>query len=59
MTFRYPIEVAKELIEDVSTLSSNAMELHGVGLIEKLFDIACTLTDVLAYVPLGGVDILQ
>ena len=51
MTFRYPIEVAKDLIQDISKMSLDAMEVHGVGLIEKIFDIACTLTDVIACVP--------
>ena len=27
------------------------MEVHGIGLVEKLFDIACTLTDVMSCVP--------
>ncbi|KAJ9604700.1 hypothetical protein H2200_010814 [Cladophialophora chaetospira] len=52
MTFRYPIEVAKDLVQDISKLSLDAMEVHGIGLIEKLFDIACTVTDVIACVPL-------
>lgn len=52
MTFQYPIEIAKDLIRDINALSQESMEVHGVGLIEKLFDIACTLTDVIACVPL-------
>ncbi|KIW92736.1 uncharacterized protein Z519_06584 [Cladophialophora bantiana CBS 173.52] len=52
MTFKYPIEVARDLIEHISDISLDAMEVHGVGLIEKLFDIACTLTDVISCVPL-------
>lgn len=27
------------------------MEVHGIGLIEKLFDVACTLTDVMSVIP--------
>lgn len=52
MTFKYPIEVARDLLQDISNLSLYSMEVHGVGLIEKLFDVACTLTDVIACVPL-------
>lgn len=52
MTFKYPIEVVRDLLQDIHNLSSDAMEVHGVGLIEKLFDIACTLTDVISCVPL-------
>ena len=51
MTFRYPIEVVNDLVQDIQDLSLNAMEVHGIGLIEKLFDIACTLTDVISCVP--------
>jgi hypothetical protein len=52
MTFQYPIEIARDLIRDITSLSQDSMEVHGVGLIEKLFDVACTLTDVIACVPL-------
>lgn len=52
MTFTYPIEVARDLIQDIQSLSLDSMEVHGIGLIEKLFDIACTLTDVIFCVPL-------
>lgn len=52
MTFQYPIEIARDLIRDINSLTQDSMEVHGVGLIEKLFDIACTLTDVIACVPL-------
>lgn len=52
MTFQYPTEVARDLLQDISTLSLHSMEVHGVGLIEKLFDVACTLTDIIACVPL-------
>lgn len=53
LSFTYPIEVAKELVFDIENLSLASMEVHGVGLIEKLFDIACTLMDVMTCVPLG------
>ncbi|KAL8723921.1 MAG: hypothetical protein Q9181_007082 [Wetmoreana brouardii] len=52
MTFGYPIEIAKDLVAVTSQLSWQSMEVHGVGLIEKLFDVACTLIDVISYVPL-------
>lgn len=52
MTFKFPIEVARDLLKDISNISLLSMEVHGVGLIEKLFDIACTLTDVIACVPI-------
>ncbi|KAL9627481.1 MAG: hypothetical protein Q9164_007595, partial [Protoblastenia rupestris] len=54
MTFKYPIEIAKDLMADVSMLPQHALEVHGIGLIEKLFDVACTVTDVIACVPLDS-----
>lgn len=54
MTFTYPIEIARDLVRDVQGFSQHSMEVHGIGLIEKLFDIACTLTDVIACVPLDN-----
>ncbi|KAL8717523.1 MAG: hypothetical protein Q9225_005241 [Loekoesia sp. 1 TL-2023] len=52
MTFTYPIEIAKDLVAVTSQFSQRSMEVHGVGLIEKLFDVACTLIDVMSCVPL-------
>ena len=52
MRFTYPIEIAKDLVHVVSAVSQQALEVHGIGLIEKLFDIACTLVDVMCCVPL-------
>ncbi|KAL9019995.1 MAG: hypothetical protein Q9185_002734 [Variospora sp. 1 TL-2023] len=51
-TFTYPIEIAKDLVAATSQLSQRSMEVHGIGLIEKLFDVACTLIDVMSCVPL-------
>jgi hypothetical protein len=59
MTFKYPIEVARDLLQDISSISLYSMEVHGVGLIEKLFDVACTLTDVIACVPLESATTLN
>ncbi|KAK5111124.1 hypothetical protein LTR62_005323 [Meristemomyces frigidus] len=51
MSFKFPIEIARDLVAATSHFSQQAMEVHGIGLIEKLFDVACTLTDVMACVP--------
>ncbi|KAK0346495.1 hypothetical protein LTR91_014767 [Friedmanniomyces endolithicus] len=52
MSFKFPIEVAHDLVASTGHFSQQAMEVHGIGLIEKLFDVACTLTDVMSCVPL-------
>ncbi|KAI9880714.1 MAG: hypothetical protein M1830_000997 [Pleopsidium flavum] len=51
MTFKYPIEISRDLVAVTGNLSQQSMEVHGIGLIEKLFDVACTLTDVMSCVP--------
>lgn len=48
LTFKYPIEIARDLLTISHQFSQQALEIHGVGLVEKLFDIACCLTDVVA-----------
>ncbi|KAK6077249.1 hypothetical protein SCUP234_00925 [Seiridium cupressi] len=52
-TYHYPLEVAKDLALSTRDLELEAMSVHGVGLTEKLFDIACVVVNVLARVPLG------
>lgn len=52
LTYRYPIDVAKDLMLSTRDLSSSAFKVHGVGLTEKLYDIAAALVDVLARIPL-------
>jgi hypothetical protein len=67
MTFQYPVEISRDLITTTSGFSHQSMEVHGVGLVrlflpplststntrqvEKLFDVACSLTDVLSLLP--------
>lgn len=51
MSFKYPIEISRDLIAQSSGFSQGSMEIHGIGLVEKLFDVACTLTDVMSCVP--------
>jgi hypothetical protein len=52
VTFRYPIEVAKDLMLSTRDLPASAFKVHGVGMTEKLFDIASALVDVLARIPI-------
>ncbi len=51
MTFSYPVEISRDLITMTSGFSKQSMEVHGIGLVEKLFDVACSLTDVLSLLP--------
>lgn len=52
-TYHFPLEVAKDLALSTRDLELGAMSVHGVGLTEKLFDIACVVVNVLARVPVG------
>lgn len=37
MTFKYPIEIARDLARDISILSLQSMEVHGIGLVRPKF----------------------
>jgi hypothetical protein len=50
-SYSYPLEVAKILVLSTRDLPTESMSIHGIGLTEKLFDIACAVVDVLARVP--------
>ncbi|KAI4664683.1 uncharacterized protein J4E79_002981 [Alternaria viburni] len=51
LTFRYPILVGKDLTILSMKLPVQSLQIHGVGMTEKVFDIACALADVLHFVP--------
>lgn len=51
MSFQYPVDISRDLVSMTSQFSQHSMEVHGIGLIEKLFDVACSLTDVLSLLP--------
>lgn len=53
LTYLYPLEVAREATLSTRDLPVPSLAVHGVGLTEKLFDIACALVDVLARIPLA------
>lgn len=37
MTFRFPIEIAKDLVEVTRQFSKQSMEIHGIGLVSISF----------------------
>lgn len=51
MTFQYPFEIARDLVSMTSQFSQQSMEVHGVGLASKLFEVAYSLTNVLPLLP--------
>ncbi|KAL2158093.1 hypothetical protein VTH06DRAFT_4661 [Thermothelomyces fergusii] len=51
MTFHYPVELGEELAAVVRAVSVESIRVHGVGISEKIFDVACAMVDVLSRVP--------
>lgn len=51
LTFRYPLKIAQDLAISTWKLPLHSMQMHGIGLTEKVFDIACTLIDVISCIP--------
>ncbi|KAJ2980411.1 hypothetical protein NQ176_g2662 [Zarea fungicola] len=50
-TYRYPLEIGKELMLSTRDLPIGSMHVHGIGLTEKLFDIGSAVVDVFARIP--------
>ncbi|KAF2024174.1 hypothetical protein EK21DRAFT_118045 [Setomelanomma holmii] len=50
LTCLNPILIAKELVAATMTLPVTSLQIHGIGMTEKVFDIACALADVLPFV---------
>ncbi|KAK3304168.1 uncharacterized protein B0T15DRAFT_231918 [Chaetomium strumarium] len=50
LAFHYPVEVGDELVGVLRTMSLESMRVHGVGINEKIFDVACAMADVLSRV---------
>jgi hypothetical protein len=49
-TFHYPVEVGEQLVGVVQGMSLESIWIHGVGINEKIFDVACAMVDVLSRV---------
>jgi hypothetical protein len=47
MTFRYPLKIAHSLLNVISSLPTTSIEVHGMGIFEKIFEIGNTMLDVM------------
>jgi len=47
MSFHYPVTIARDVVVVARKLDVKAFEANGVGILEKVFDIGCSLADVL------------
>ncbi|EAA32542.1 hypothetical protein GE21DRAFT_5534 [Neurospora crassa] len=52
LTYHHPLSIAHQLVQVTKSLPLESIRVHGVGLTEKVFDVACAMVDVLAKVPL-------
>lgn len=51
MSFQYPVTIARDMVLVSQLLPPKAFEANGVGILEKFFDVGCSLADVLLLHP--------
>ena len=51
MSFQYPVTIARDVVLVSRLLPPKAFEANGIGILEKVFDIGCSLADVLLLHP--------
>ncbi|GAB0137928.1 hypothetical protein EsDP_00006179 [Epichloe bromicola] len=51
MSFQFPVSVARNVVVATSLLPGEALGANGVGILEKIFDVGCSLADVLSVNP--------
>jgi len=47
MTFSYPMKIAESLLGVISSLPEKSIEVHGMGIMEKIFEIGNSMLDVM------------
>lgn len=53
MSLHYPASIAREIVLVSQLVPTQAFEANGIGILEKVFDVGCSLADLLTLVPLG------
>lgn len=51
MSFYYPITIARDVVLISKLLPLNSFEANGIGILEKVFDVGCSLADILLVYP--------
>ena len=51
MSLHSPVSVARNVVLTTSHLPVKALDANGVGILEKIFDVGCSLADVLSLEP--------
>ncbi|KAJ4152489.1 hypothetical protein NW754_004285 [Fusarium falciforme] len=54
MSLHYPITIARGIVLASQLVSTQAFEANGIGILEKVFEVACSLADLLSLVPVGS-----
>lgn len=47
LRFSFPIQISQDLLKITNRMSSETLEVHGIGICEKVFEVASTLVDVM------------
>lgn len=50
LSLAFPIRLSHQLQHCLSTKPREAVEIHGTGILDKIFEITCTVADLLRYV---------
>ncbi|TVY27190.1 putative sucrose utilization protein [Lachnellula hyalina] len=63
MTFCYPLKIAYSLLSIISSLPTTSIEVHGMGIFEKIFEIGNTMLDITqtcgSTIPSGSYGVVQ
>ncbi|TID24294.1 hypothetical protein E2P81_ATG02595 [Venturia nashicola] len=56
LSLLFPVRLSQQLRLQVTSMSREAIEIHGSGIVQKLFEITDTIADVLINIPAGNVE---
>ncbi|CAH0054978.1 unnamed protein product [Clonostachys solani] len=54
MSLYYPASIARDIVLVSHLVPTQAFEANGIGILEKVFDVGCSLADLLSLQPLGS-----
>ncbi|QDS73862.1 hypothetical protein FKW77_006823 [Venturia effusa] len=56
LSLLFPVRLSQQLRLQVTSMSRDAIEIHGSGIVQKLFEITDTIADVLINIPAGNLE---
>jgi hypothetical protein len=56
LSLLFPVRLSQQLRLQVTSISREAIEIHGSGIVQKLFEITDTIADVLINIPAGNLE---